>query len=29
LREVADNVLKILFTIAGNDGYGWSAICLK
>jgi len=29
LREVADNVLKILITIAGNHGYGWSAICLK
>jgi hypothetical protein len=29
LREIADNVLKNLITIAKNDGYGWSAICLK
>jgi RimJ/RimL family protein N-acetyltransferase len=28
-REVADEVLGSLITVAKKDGYGWSAICLK
>jgi len=28
-QDVADRVLQKLITIAKNDGYGWSAICLK
>jgi RimJ/RimL family protein N-acetyltransferase len=28
-REVADEVLENLITVAKKNGYGWSAICLK